>query len=343
MDKELQMKNQLPKFLLFLCIIFFVGCSRENTQENQEININAGFDKITIANPNGGDLNVAVWYPTHENENDYFYNTASTGLDITGRVAFNGEVAGSEWPLIVFSHGFSGSGIGSVEILETLARSGYVVAAPDHSDAVMSSRIEGTPNGTIEDALAHLQNNPFGNDGTNYEYRIPEIRAVITGLITNQSYKINPEALILGGHSMGGWTVMKALQNDVNPMAMFLFSMGELNWLFEEQRYFDATFFQSLEFPTAYFYGGTELGQAISAGRDNVYAAYCFTHSPSPSYGLIVPQGNHFTYNSEAIAPELYGDENQIFSIESKLVNFLDKHVKNQNVTVSNDPLDVSK
>ena len=333
------MRNQINAYVL-LIIFGMVSCSSENDQVEQSLN--AGFKKITIKNPNGGDLPVAIWYPTFAIEDTYVYNTASTNLDIIGKVAYNGEVADSSWPLIVFSHGFSGSGIGSVKICETLAKNGYVIAALDHSDPVMIARIEGTATGTFDDALSYLENNPFG-DGTNYEYRIPEIQTVIASLNSNNSFNINHEELILGGHSMGGWTVMRALENNINPKAMFLFSMGELNWLFKEQRYFEAPFFESLNFPTAYFYGGVEYSQAISAGRDNVYAAYCFTHSPSPSYGLLVSQGNHFTYNSRAIAPQLFGNENQIISITDRVVNFLDKHVKGKNVAVTNNPSDVSK
>ena len=333
------MKSQIIKIIL-LAFLVLVGCNKENTQV--EKTINAGFKKITIENPNGGNMLVAIWYPTYENENAYIYNTVSTNLNITGKVAYDSEIAESGWPLIVFSHGFSGSGIGSVEICEALAKSGYVIAVPDHSDAVMSARIEGSATGTIDDALTYLESNPF-DDGSNYEYRISEIQAVITNLKTNTNFKIDPDKLILGGHSMGGWTVFKSLQNNNNTKAIFLFSMGELNWLFKEQRYFDSDFFQSLTFPTAYFYGGVEYNQAISAGRDNVYAAYCFTHSPSPSYGLLVPQGNHFTYNSKAISPQLYGDENQSASITTKLINYLDKHVKGKNINVSNDPLDLTK
>ena len=65
--------------------------------------------------------------------------------------------------------------------------------------------------------------------------------------------------------------------------------------------------------------GEQKYGQAISAGLGNVYAAYCFTHSPSPSYGLMVKQGNHFTYNSEAVAPGSFGSNVQIKSINDRL------------------------
>jgi len=335
------MRYQLHTFILLGALsVFLLSCADKGNLE--EATIHAGYNTLTLANPNGGNLQVAMWYPTYANENTFIYNTSSLNIDITGSVAFQGPVADADWPLIVFSHGFSGSGIGSVEICEALARSGYVVAAPDHADAVMSARIEGSASGTIVDALLYLENNPFGT-GSSYLYRVSEIETVVNSLLANPDYKIDPSKLVLGGHSMGGWTVMKSLQNKISPKAMFLFSMGELNWLFQGQRYFDSPFFQTLNFPTAYFYGGVEYAQALAAGRDNVYAAYCFTHSPSPSYGLLLPQGNHFTYNSKAIAPQSGGNESQLASIINRLINYLDKHIKNRNVVVSNDPADVSK
>lgn len=285
---------------------------------------------------------LAIWYPSLENEASYTYNTSAAAIEVTGKVAENATVAEGSWPLVIFSHGFSGGGIGSIEICEALARAGYVVVAPDHSDAVLNVRVNGSASGTISDALTYLSEHPF-EDGAAYTYRIAEVQAAMASIKANAAFHIDPNKIALGGHSMGGWTAMKAMEQGAEPTAMFLLSMGELNWLFQEQRYFEAPFFQAFDFPTAYFYGGVEYSQAVSAGRDNVYAAYCFANSPSPSYGLLVAQGNHFTYNSQAIAPDLYGQEFQLELINKKLINFLDRHVKELEVSVTDDPLDVTK
>ena len=332
------MVNLIIKLMLFPFLL--TGNNMATISSNKKIN--AGYKKIIISNPVGGNLSISIWYPSADNEKTYTYNTAANQIPITGKVAFNGSIAAKNYPWIVFSHGFSGSGIGSVEICEALARNGYIVASPDHSDAVQCARIEGFSSGNLKAAIQHLKNNPF-NNGTKYLYRIAEIKTVIDHLHTNDFFSVHPENLILGGHSMGGWTVLKALENNYHPKAMFFFSMGELNWLFQQQRYFDASFFQSLNFPTAYFYGAKEHKQAIAAKRENVYAAFCYSNSPSPSYGLIVPRGNHFSYNSKALAPQLSGNKNQNNVIERRLINFLDKHIKGKKVNVSNHPLDVSK
>ena len=334
------MKVQICIFLCFFTLLLSCSNSDDVVEETPQ-EINAGYQKLQIADPDAGNLWVGIWYPTTETETAYNYNTAATDLDITGFVAENAPTAFGDWPLVVYSHGFSGGGIGSVEICEALARAGYVVAAVDHSDAVLAVRVEGPSTGTIEEALQYLSDNPFG-DGTDYEYRIGETEAVVSALQSKTEFNLTSK-LVLGGHSMGGWTVMKTMEAGLNPDAMFVFSMGELNWLFTGNRYFEAPFFQNLEFPTAYFYGGVEYLQAVDAGRDNVYAAFCYENSPSPSYGLLVSEGNHFTYNSPALAPGSGGTTTQFNAINSRLINFLDKHIKNKEVEVSTDMEDLSK
>ncbi len=325
---------------VFLFVLHLASCTKSDDKV-QPTRINAGYQFVKIPNNGQDSLLLAVWYPTFDEENDYQYSTASTGLTVRGKAAYNATEINESRPAVIFSHGFSGGGIGSVEICEALARAGYYVLVPDHSDAVMSVRIQGQANGTLEEALDYLTDNPFG-DGDNYLYRVAELQATI-GFVNSSNFKIDKSKIILGGHSMGGWTVMKAREAGFSPAAMFFFSMGELNWLFDQSRYFEASTFQSISFPTAYFYGGAEYGQAISAGLGNVYAAYCFIHSPSPSYGLLVRQGNHFTYNSEAVAPGSYGSEEQIETINDRLISFLNKHIKGQNVVVAKEAEDISK
>jgi predicted RNA-binding protein with TRAM domain len=329
--------------IMFIIGITLLSCNKEENNLTNPIptEINAGYKFTKIPNNGQDSLTVAIWYPTLDNESEYNYNTASSGLTVRGKVSYNAAEINENHPVVIFSHGFSGGGIASVEICEALARAGFYVFVPDHNDPVMAVRIQGQANGTLDEALEYLTNNPFGN-GDNYLYRITELQSALD-FVNASNFKIDKSKIILSGHSMGGWTVMKVMEGGVNPTAMFFFSMGELNWLHSQSRYFEASTFQDIDFPTAYFYGGIEYGQAISAGLGNVYAAYCFTYSPSPSYGLLVKQGNHFTYNSEAVAPGSFGTNVQINSINDRLINFLKRHVKGQNVVVTSEPEDVIK
>ncbi|WP_430400694.1 hypothetical protein [Flavobacterium sp.] len=338
---EMILKN-LSLFILILISLSLLACNKdENSIADPSLELNAGYKYVKIPKNAQDSIMVAIWYPTLDEENNYNYNTASSGLIVKGKVSNNGSEINENHPAIIFSHGFSGGGIGSVEICEALARAGFYVFAPDHSDAVMSVRIQGQSNGTLDEALDYLDNNPFGN-GENFGYRVSELQSVID-FVNTSSFKVDKSKIILGGHSMGGWTVMKVRNEGFYPKAMFFFSMGELNWLYNQNRYFEASTFQSIDFPTAYFYGGAEYGQVLSAGLGNVYAAYCFTHSPSPSYGLLVKQGNHFTYNSQAVAPGSFGNNEQNTAINFRLINFLNKHVKGQNIVITNEPEDVTK
>jgi hypothetical protein len=331
--------------LIFLLLLSFslLSCDKKENNITDPIptEIKAGYKFVKVPNNGQDSLMVAIWYPTLDEESEYNYNTASTSLIVKGKVSYNASEINENHPVIIFSHGFSGGGIGSVEICEALARAGFYVFVPDHNDAVMSVRIQGQSSGTLDEALDYLNDNPFGN-GENFGYRVSELQSVIE-YVNSSSFKVEKSKVILGGHSMGGWTVMKVKEDGFHPTAMFFFSMGELNWLYNQNRYFEANTFQNIDFPTAYFYGGAEYGQAISAGLGNVYAAYCFTHSPSPSYGLLVKQGNHFTYNSEAVAPGSFGNNEQVTKINARLINFLNRHVKDQNIAVTTEPEDVIK
>lgn len=57
--------------------------------------------------------------------------------DLEGDVSVNGKPSDKGlFPLVIFSHGYGGCGLKSVFFTEEMARHGYVVAAPDHNDAL---------------------------------------------------------------------------------------------------------------------------------------------------------------------------------------------------------------
>src|SRR5712671_5180554 len=58
---------------------------------------------------------------------------------MAGSVVVNGRPDNCIRPLVVFSHRYGSCGTRYAFITEQLARSGYIVAAPDHDDATCSS------------------------------------------------------------------------------------------------------------------------------------------------------------------------------------------------------------
>ena len=133
------LKAIIKRLLLSIILIIgitFLSCKKDNNNINDPIptEIKAGY-KFVKSPINGQDsLMVAIWYPTLDEESEYNYNTASTDLIVKGKVSYNASEINESHPVIIFSHGFSGGGIGSVEICEALARAGFYVFVPDHSD-----------------------------------------------------------------------------------------------------------------------------------------------------------------------------------------------------------------
>jgi polyhydroxybutyrate depolymerase len=260
-------------------------------------------------------LAVAVWYPTDAKPKGIVYSTGHKGT-----VGENAPVKEGQWPLVVLSHGFGGSGIGQVAVTEALAAHGWIVAAPDHTDPVVTHRIQDKGNGDFEALRKHLREHPF--DRKTYAYRPLEVQAVLDALLANKDLPIDREYVALAGHSMGGWSVMTVTLQDQRVKAVVLYSMGELNWL-AGNRYFEKAELAELKRPSIYLFGADEK----KLNRRGVYAEYCFEHSSAPCYLVEIAGGNHFTYNDRALAPRAGGSAEQHQAILGATRAFLEKHV----------------
>lgn len=150
-----------------------------------------------------GGRNVGVWYPSSSAEAAYSYSAR-----ISGSVALNGAPAVCQGlPLVVFSHGYTGCGTQSAFITEQLARSGYVVAAPDHADAGCSAASSGR-------AEPPPPQQPFGDPSNwteqTYLDRRADIVSTIDGILSSPDFGRMIDANRIGGmgHSLGGYTIM---------------------------------------------------------------------------------------------------------------------------------------
>ncbi len=173
-------------------------------------NFNAGFKILDINYTNyQGQLKektVALWYPTNDPEAPYNY------LRLKGSNAFDGKISScTKFPLIIFSHGYSGCGVQSVFLTEELARHGYIVIAPDHEDALCSSMPRGKK--LLEDFDLSIFNHPDNWTDKTFFDRKEDIKAVIGYSLEENSNKssylynsIAPEKIGIIGHSLGGYT-----------------------------------------------------------------------------------------------------------------------------------------
>ncbi|MBV8847172.1 MAG: alpha/beta hydrolase [Bryobacterales bacterium] len=176
--------------------------------------LNAGLQILTNvpALPGGSDyagaLKMAVWYPTTAQALPYTYSGPRP--DLSGLAALNAPPATcSQFPLIVFSHGWSGCGTQSVYLTEQLARLGYIVAAPDHNDHGCS--VDGTSSSLLQ-VFFDFPLTKFGDAATWTDqtafYRNADVEAVLNYMLNNWSGRssINPNQIVMSGHSFGGYT-----------------------------------------------------------------------------------------------------------------------------------------
>jgi predicted dienelactone hydrolase len=123
-----------------------------------------------------------------------------------------GAAPAAGYPLIVFSHGYTGCNTQSVFLMEALARAGYFVVAPNHKDARC-----GTARGTWYPGkmLANRPQAPFRdvdkwNEET-YKDRREDIEAVLDGVLRDGSFQgvpIDRNRIGIAGHSLGGYTAL---------------------------------------------------------------------------------------------------------------------------------------
>ncbi len=151
-------------------------------------------------------VDVSIWYPSSGSPAEHAYNT-----DITGEVAMDGEpLAGcGTFPLVVFSHGFTGCSTQSIFLTETLARSGYVVVAPQHRDGVGCGT--GQPQTPIPTPTVSTPfRSPQSWTDADYLDRHDDVEAVIAGALADPRLKaiIDESRIGIAGHSLGGYTAL---------------------------------------------------------------------------------------------------------------------------------------
>jgi len=137
-------------------------------------------------------------------------------ITVAGRLVAMWKPAGaappSGFPVILFSHGFTGCGTQSVFLTEGLAQAGYLVLAPDHRDAACGPGHEGR----LFEKLSTLHSNePFHNpeawSEATYRDRGADLEAVLDSVLKERTFQgvpVDAARVGLAGHSLGGYTVL---------------------------------------------------------------------------------------------------------------------------------------
>lgn len=278
-------------------------------------------------------LTVAVWYPTRATPQPYPY-----GGPTWGRVAVDGapDAGGGPYPLLVFSHGYGGGGIGSVFFTEALAGRGWIVAAPDHHDRHSAVRIR---QGQVEDVdrpglLRHAReiasSGPDQRDS--FAYRLDEMRATLDGILASSRLGslVDRDRIAVGGHSLGGFTALGLCgpleaRRDPRVRAVLLFSSGSSGYLYRD------TELAAVQVPSMMLYGEEERtdsrgGESMAALQDKLYR-----NLPAPRYLLEVAGADHLSFNdgfSDRLASRwLSGTPDEHDVIRRYAMAFLERHV----------------
>jgi predicted dienelactone hydrolase len=109
----------LAVLVLVLAVVLVTGARRGENPVGQQV--------ARVETPDGP-VAVAIWYPTTARA----WPTTLIGAQLL-EVAKDGPVKGQGLPLVVMSHGNSGSAFSHTDLALALASAGYVVVAPTHA------------------------------------------------------------------------------------------------------------------------------------------------------------------------------------------------------------------
>jgi predicted dienelactone hydrolase len=121
-----------------------------------------------------------------------------------------GQEPKNGFPVIVFSHGYSGCNTQSAFLNEALAEAGYLVLAPNHQDAGCGAASNISPSGLLRRQQAPFHDAHQWNEGS-YIHRREDITAVLDAVLREKTFEgvhVDASRVGVSGHSLGGYTAL---------------------------------------------------------------------------------------------------------------------------------------
>lgn len=296
---------------------------------------NVGYQVLDFEYPNGheGPLTAAVWYPTAAVPSSFIYGGPTRGSVAADAAPYS---EGGPYPLLVFSHGYAGSGLGSVFFAEALAARGWIVVCPDHHDRHTAVRIR-TGRVARVDRLALLRHAKEISlsgpaDRSKYLYRLDEIQLALDSIVSLKKFgqHIDIERIAVGGHSFGGYTALGVSgtieeRRDPRVKALLLFSTGAGGYLYTEDE------FARVRVPTMLWMGEQEADELRGSTSMADLSARIYSNLSSPKYFLELKGGSHFSFNNRFSdgrgAKKMSGTDEEFDAINEYSIAFLQKHI----------------
>jgi predicted dienelactone hydrolase len=180
----------------------------------------AGVETFEYTDPRGKEMVIEVWYPALPDEGD---EPAPYPLLPITREAYReapADTRGAPYPLIAFSHGYSGIRYQSIFLTEVLAQHGFVVVAPDH------------PNNTLFDVDDSMVGEVMAERPDDVRYAVDELLALATGGHERLGGMVDPAAGYgVMGHSFGAITSMILVGAELNGQSMVDYCATRGGWL----------------------------------------------------------------------------------------------------------------
>lgn len=322
---------RLFPFLLFTILI------NATTIDIYKAKYNSGYRIFDFKFHDKKNLTVAVWYPTKAYSKPYNY-----GGKTYGSIAVDAKIdkENGPYPLLLFSHGYGGSGHSAVFFTEELAKKGWIVAALDHNDMDNAIRIHKTKLNKFS-RLSLLKNAKIISQSTSkdrdkYLYRLEEFTFALNSIISSTSFGnfINKARIAVGGHSFGGFTALGLCGTipkyyDKRIKGLLLFSTGGGGYLFDHEE------LNKVTIPSMLFIGEKEINQTRGKTTMLKLSEKIFYNLSPPNYFLEIKDANHFSFNNNLspsfFAKWLSGNDKHFEVIRKYSIAFLEKYVNENN------------
>ncbi len=314
----------MPCFALVLLLLWSSAVAAADAADQCSGRQAVGYRVLAMENGR----KVAIWYPAAASEQPMSYTRSNGGF--MGSVARDAAPAACpRVPLVLFSHGLGGCALQTLFFTEELARHGYIVAAPDHRDAVCAIGSDDQKFGNMRTDQSFLE--PQRWTERSEIDRLHDLRAVIRLVTEDPQLGAAADVQRIGavGHSLGAYTALALAGGwpswkHEGVKAVLAFSPYLLPFISRGS-------LARLGVPV--MYQGGEFDWGITPSIEGAQGAYALT--APPKYFVKLKGGTHLEWTNLLCS----GQPNVVACLKAKPgaylidrygIEFLDRHLKDK-------------